>query len=877
MQISNSNQIISKFKDLLKGATLKSKLLSDKFFSVLNEIPELISFINEDNKHNTKLILEELSQNMEIREYKTGEYIRTILGKNDDFYMVLSGSVSELEIKYITTIMTFKEYVLFLTKLYLLKENYLYNDCLEKNNEIFPFHTFKNYIKSFTNKKENEKNNLDEHHHNKKDINIISICNDINRKDFNFKEELKILKRNIKKSNWHKRKKNSLEENQNIDSNIAISYFLELYNFNIENNNTYTTNETKYTVCIPYFVNKKILNPISFIGDLKKPQKMKNYKGYICLSDCFIIYLDKKILKPYHFIYKLSNMKKNSKTIDNLFKNHFLFKNIDIEYLNNNFGKYLEMTLLKKNDILFKQNEPNKGIYIILKGLFQLTTIQSFNELNNLNFVLLHCLDNFPQYVTNIKSEQINNKTNNNNGYYDYNSKSNTVMKDPLFAEKAKEKNEIFFCVYGANDILGLGEIYDSKNKINIFTAKCISDNAELFFLPNEIFSGLIANDNIYYKCGIFIEEKINIFTRCISKYKIIFENKIEYLINNNFNNNNNIYNKNIKKNSRLCFSGKNKSYKSFNTIINNIRNNSNNMMYKSTSDFNSFKNKNIKIKINKEENDKNNVNKKQNKFNMYENLNKDKNYISRINSFIKEPEEKKNYIDNNYKSQKIFLPSNKNNNVYNFMDVTIPKLEKKKLLKDNNKYYNNNPLFLGNKKMKNLLLKSSSFENDDAGIKKRMEEISRYYSGNNNKRNSGPILISSVINNSLNNINDIKIKNNTNNNIIKNEEGKLNVKLNKDIINKMKGRCLSAKRYDKPKSNKRIHHTNNNNALKTVEYLKKNEEINKFYDNIRAFSGKKKSIFSITKNFDNKSKKITINKFSPTSLFPAIDNNNEK
>ena len=48
-------------------------------------------------------------------------------------------------------------------------------------------------------------------------------------------------------------------------------------------------------------------------------------------------------------------------------------------------------------------------------------------------------------------------------------------------------------------------------------------------------------------------------------------------------------------------------------------------MMYKSTSDFNSFKNKNIKIKINKEENDKNNVNKKQNKFNMYENLNKDK------------------------------------------------------------------------------------------------------------------------------------------------------------------------------------------------------------------------------------------------------------
>ena len=187
MKISNSNEIIAKFKDLLKGATWRSKLLSDKFCSVLEEIPELISFINEDNYENTKLILEEISQNMEIKEYKSGNYVRRILGNNDDFYMILSGSVLELEIKYICTTMTFKEFVLFLTKLYLLNENHLYNDCLEKNKDMFPFKTFKNYVKNLKNKNkpENEKNSFEESKLNNNKIDIISICKDINVKNFN--------------------------------------------------------------------------------------------------------------------------------------------------------------------------------------------------------------------------------------------------------------------------------------------------------------------------------------------------------------------------------------------------------------------------------------------------------------------------------------------------------------------------------------------------------------------------------------------------------------------------------------------------------------------------------------------------------------------
>ena len=882
MKKSNSNHIIAKFRELLKGTNGKSKLLSDKFCSVLEEIPELISFINEDNEHNTKLVIEDLSQHMEIIDYKSGKYIRKILGKNDDFYMILSGVVLELEIKYISTIMSFKEYILFLTKLYLLKENYIYYDCLEKNNEIFPFQIFKNYTNKlrneyFNKKVENEKNDENLNKKNIHNINIISICNDINTRDFNYKEEFKILKKSIKNSNWHKRKNYINEEN--VDINNIINYFLELYNFKLENlNNNYSANTTKYKVYIPYFIKKQIIEPISFIGSLAKPHKIKNYKGYICLTDCFIIYLDKNLLKPNQPIYRLSNKEKHHTEVDNLFKNHHLFKNIEIEYLNKNFGKYFQMVFLKKDDILFRQNEPHKGIYIISEGLFQLKTIKSYNELNDLNFILLHSLDNYSQYITEIKTSQIvidknfTEKKNYLKGYYDYNSDTNNIMKNPLFAEKAKEKNEIFFCVYGKNDILGLGEVYNSKNNINIFTAKCISDKAVLFYLPNELFNGLIANDKIYHKCGIIIEEKINILTRCINKFRNIFEKRIEYNINNKNENidNNNPY---LKRYLRMNLSGKKKPFKGYDSIINRENNLG---LYKSTSDFYTTNEKKFKLKISKEENNKNNITSiNKNYHNFYENLNEEKNNITANNQ-----NEINNNLDNlsnenmQISKKKLLIPniSTQNKDLNNLI-FTTPKVDKLKLLNETTKYRNNSPLFLGKKKIKKQILKSSSsILNDDAGIKKRMEEITRYYSGNK-KRNSGPIIISYI--DSTNN-NDDK-----NNNYIFEESKKVNIILNKDNKEnslKIKGRCLSAQRYDQNDINNIFNA--NNLFKKTMDYQKNKGEFGKYMNNMNIFN-KKRKIYSSKKNMNNvkpaKKMKITINKFSPTTLFPNVYNTNIK
>jgi len=856
MKINNSNIILAKFQDLLKGTNGKSKLLADKFCSVLEEIPELISFINEKDKNISKIILEDLSQGMEIKEYNSGNFIKKVLGKIDDFYMILSGKILEYEIKYIRSNMTFKEYILFLTRLFLLKEEHLYKDCIEKNKENFPVTTFYNYKKNNC-KIENEKNNLVNNKDN--DINIISLCNDINTINFNYKEELKKIKNTIKKSEWRKQKHKLKNENTNYD--IMINSFFELYNHNINVNAKFLPNETKYSVLIPLFIKKRILEPISFIGDLNKPQKLKNYIGYICLNQCFVVYLDKKSLNQNRLIYKLSSQTKCDIIMEKLFKSHYIFKNMNIEFLINNFAKYLEMITLKKNDILFKQNEPNKGIYIITKGSFELKTKRTYNELNDLNFIILHSLDSYPQYVNNIKNDHINNNKsysfdkseqkkvkNYLFGYYNYNSNKNTIMKSPLFSEKAKEKKDIIFYVYKVNDILGLGEVYDSKTKINLFTATCISDEADLFFCPNEILNGIIADDNILNKFGSIIEEKTNTFVRCISKYKYIFEKKIEYLINER-------KNKNKFRNSQM---------KNFETIYNSVdKKYRQKLLCNSSSEYNIIHPDNINVKISIDENNKNN--------NLFQKLKEDKNYVSRIhNLFIQTPREKQNHIDSK-QNENIGASNDKNNiKISNNRDNPTTLINKFISLNENSKQHPHKKLFLGNRYNQNHNIEmpkaSSSFFKDNVGIKQRMAEMSRYYSGKNIERNSKLSIISYMDNIYLKN-KDSDILDNIDNNKGKNK---------KELMHKIKERCLSANKHD---GNEKIRIlSQNTKSIKNIYQTIKYEDINKYNKNIRPFSSQNKNIILSHKKLNNsKHKKITINKFLPTSLFPFVSNSNGK
>ena len=98
--------------------------------------------------------------------------------------------------------------------------------------------------------------------------------------------------------------------------------------------------------------------------------------------------------------------------------------------------------------------------------------------------------------------------------------------------------------------------------------------------------------------------------------------------------------------------------------------------------------------------------------------------------------------------------------------------------------------------------------------------------------------------------------------------------KLNKEIIPKRKERSLSAKRYGEKAISGGMPFENT--ILVKNIYPKVIEDKNKNY-NITAFTSRKANF--ITKNVlnNNKSKKITINKFLPTTLFPNVSNSKDK
>lgn len=840
-------QHIQRLRQLIVGKISEnnSKLLSDKFSSELSSIPEINIYIDNNDPIEKKIILGELGTFMQLKEFKKGHFIRRIYESNEDFIMLLKGKIMEIEIKYVNKNMSFKEYILFVIKLYLLKEKYIYYDCIEKNKEAFPFNVFKYFINNSTSSfeiPEEEKNINDKNWI--KEINIIDICNELNMKNFEFKIEYEKLKNHIQGFNWNNFNiTNNIEFTEEEYSNIFEDFF-NIYNLYLNNDNEIVNKnnneDVTYKVCLPYFYKKRIIEPISFIGDLNKPMQRKNYSAFLCLNNCFLIYANKSKLSPIRPLYKYIYNNKKNYIIENLFTKHYLFDNVNIDYLSK-FGKYMQLIKLNKDEILFKQGEPNKGVYIVMKGNIQLESYQSYKDLIDINFLFLHNLDYCPNYISNNKIKELEpnflkDKKNKIylNGYYDYNSNLNNIMKSPIFQTNSKIKNNIIFTLYNKNDIIGLGETFDYKYKINIFTAKSLNNDTELIFIPNEIFQALLSIESIYNKLGLSTEEKTKILTAYIDKYKNNFEKKIEMMVNreqiklfkkkiNNFR----ILFNNIKKPGLTTKNNNYNKDRSPHKIIDKLNNKSQTSENEKNCILKYEKNK---IVGTKETNETNFI----------------KDYKSPNINILKSP------IQNNFQNKNKFFFKNisntNNNSDFTSKLILHPKINKRTMINRKN-YFLNSAVY--------------SSENHNNDIRKRMDISNNFYQDIKDKRASQPMLFSYDSNS---------------------ENCKTNLINNKYIKSKkINLRSLSAKKTDEQLIKKNI-----------IEYQIKRKERNKYYNNDnllgntytnknRPISTKKNSLIKTSTNKDvNKlkilnSKKIIINQFNSTALFRQNSNANNR
>ena len=681
MESSSKNLIartLKKLKELTNWSEEKTITLSETIALNLKKLPELKHYINENNKENESKIYFEMGRYLKYSRYKKGQFIKHSYDSDNFFYMIFSGSIAKIDIKYTRSYLTFKEYLIHLIKLKLLGENYIYKRCLKRNKKVFPFDE-----------------NID-----------VLVTKDINMDHYD--ELIKKIKNEIKDSPW----------NQNTDEVNKVSDFIELYNPNLSNNKlSFFGKESKYPVYMPIYVFDKILNPISFIGELTKPKGIKMLSAYVCLSRSSVFYINKTKIDRNNNLYTLFQRRVSEEVVEKLFEGHFLFQDTDVNFLSKNYSKYFFIKNYIKGQKLIQQNTPNEGIYFINKGVFQLKARRTYHELNELKFKAMQSLTK--ENKNNLTGKEKTSKKNYENIYEGLN---------PYQIANLTKEREINFMVYKSSDVIGLDDVYDIKTGLNNFSVECISDEGEAYFLPKEIVTSMSTNETIDNNIRELVGKQCLELLREINENKKMLENSIRRITSGYKEKNNNVFylRKNTDNNKNLhTISHRNPSldYSSLSNY-NNMKtftstNYSNNYIY--TIKENSLKNKILNNHFNKTPkitasrifspkilpNKKGaNLNLKlktyeSNEINKFKDQKNDKiQSLSSVNPFLTYREK--------FKAIKILNEENKNEikNDNKFVSLN-PKLEYKNILTNQNKVSNIYRLKSGNKKIiKNIILK---------------------------------------------------------------------------------------------------------------------------------------------------------------------------
>jgi hypothetical protein len=495
MESSSKNLIartLKKLKELTNWSEEKTITLSETIALNLKKLPELKHYINENNKENESKIYFEMGRYLKYSRYKKGQFIKHSYDSDNFFYMIFSGSIAKIDIKYTRSYLTFKEYLIHLIKLKLLGENYIYKRCLKRNKKVFPFDE-----------------NID-----------VLVTKDINMDHYD--ELIKKIKNEIKDSPW----------NQNTDEVNKVSDFIELYNPNLSNNKlSFFGKESKYPVYMPIYVFDKILNPISFIGELTKPKGIKMLSAYVCLSASSVFYINKTKIDRNNNLYTLFQRRVSEEVVEKLFEGHFLFQDTDVNFLSKNYSKYFYIKNYIKGQKLIQQNTPNEGIYFINKGVFQLKARRTYHELNELKFKAMQSLTK--ENKNNLTGKEKTSKKNYENIYEGLN---------PYQIANLTKEREINFMVYKSSDVIGLDDVYDIKTGLNNFSVECISDEGEAYFLPKEIVTSMRTNETIDNNIRELVGKQCLELLREINENKKMLENSIRRITSGYKEKNNNVF-----------------------------------------------------------------------------------------------------------------------------------------------------------------------------------------------------------------------------------------------------------------------------------------------------------------------------------------------
>ena len=590
------------------------------------------------------------------------------------FYLIINGNVERLNLVFVKKKISIENYLSYIIKMKLLKENQIIEKCNQLNKDVININNI-------------DINDLE------KQLTKNGIAYDLEEIKNREKEELI---------------KNGFVINSKRKIYIpSIDNYLDISNINIsQSRDTYAG----YELYIGYYIKNGILKKGDFIGDLSRNENNENCT-YICKTDCDIVSLDKKytqILKFKLYDYMESKIKNIFVKIK---PKYYIFNDVSDDYCLNKILPLLVYKTFKKGEKIFSQFSTYEGIYLIIKGKVQITLSQTYSELSNTFFNLSYASSHFKEYIykTLNNIDMVNEFhldhiiNNNKNKPIEVNNEENTnknFFSSNKYNESFNVINDIQFYILSDCESLGFNELFDIKTGLYNFNAECSSDEVNLFFISKKDFNALCEKKFEILKNVIqLVEVRAKALIGQISSYKMRFKN----LVINSFKNDNSknsvsifSYNKkekNLKlfKNNNLLRYFKDSKFFDYTNITGN-RNNKFNFKKLFESEKNSNKNeisygrtfqgfntnnnnnkKNIYIKIKKDKI-------KENAFNLNRNISN-----STTNIF------KNRFLDNTINISKI--KSEKKNYIYDNINNIVNKNNNNKLIKRNSSLpllYNN-------------------------------------------------------------------------------------------------------------------------------------------------------------------------------------------
>ena len=492
----------------------------------ISKIPYFFDFLtfNETEESLQKLLIE-FCWLLTYENYDKNKIIQKLRQPSDNFYLIISGKIAVLDLIFTNECLTDEEYIIYLIKMYLLNETEIIKICLKYNKKTL----------------------------NVNNENIQNFCQSGYK--FKYNELKKKALNELSKYNFN------IEKYQ--DKIPSLENYISVTKIEIKDVQKGEEKQFKKYFLIPHYEKVAEFKRGRNIGDLCKIKNFKNTEKYTFVTiENSIVGIIKKIKYDRPLLYNPITIKKEV-YIKNILKNFFIFQDSDINLFSKKFSKFFIFKKYLKEEKVITQNSIYDGVYLLVSGNVIVTTNRTLDELDGLTISFQNALDNFNDYLSFLKTEEIN------NGNEDF-------IRDPIYSTSeynisSKGIKKIFIIELFCNDIIGTNEFYNNKNNLNYFDVKISTGQATIIFIPKLIFHEMISHEiNVRNALIKKVEFKVKLFTAILFRYKKDFMRLIRNKILQKANNyRNNFLNKKIK-NDKLKIKKKTLSLSPLNSIVKN-------------------------------------------------------------------------------------------------------------------------------------------------------------------------------------------------------------------------------------------------------------------------------------------------------------------